>query len=278
MTTPRRDDAALWWEAGVQEMGMGTSRSSRRGGGMSMWGDDGGGGGGFGMGAVRTELEMQQYIAELEEVERRRMMREATAAVVPAMLDHEERSLQAFDPCSNSMWSTDGLPCRCRSLRLQTPCGGAFGRRVGNRTLQPCNCVVVFMEQNDMVNPWSDMEKLIFMDKFMQVRSVSPRREVCIRAIHSCVCACEQFPKDFGLIASFLLNKTPQDCATFYYNTKYAVQYKRKLRQQSIALRRRNPRNGWALAVQAAQSVGYVRRRRFADSWRVALTLAHRVS
>ncbi len=66
-----------------------------------------------------------------------------------------------------------------------------------------------------------------------------------------------QYPKDFSLIASFLTNKSPQDCVSFYYNTKPTAEFKQKLKAQSIALRRRSARNGWALAVQAFGAIGY---------------------
>ena len=67
-----------------------------------------------------------------------------------------------------------------------------------------------------------------------------------------------QYPKDFALIASFLPHKTPQDCVSFYYLSKPAAEFKQKLKAQSVALRRRSARNGWALAVQAFEAVGSV--------------------
>lgn len=72
-----------------------------------------------------------------------------------------------------------------------------------------------------------------------------------------------QFPKDFVRIASYLENKSPQECAEFYYLTKHVAGYKAKLKKQSVAVRKRATRNGWLLARQAASSIGYVRLTRF---------------
>ena len=65
-----------------------------------------------------------------------------------------------------------------------------------------------------------------------------------------------QYPKDFALIASFLPYKSAQECVAFYYLAKPAAAFKQKLKAQSVALRRRAARNGWALAVQALEAVG----------------------
>ena len=43
---------------------------------------------------------------------------------------------------------------------------------------------------------WTDMEKVIFVDKFLQ------------------------FPKNFSKIASFLTNRSTKDCVRFYYDSK----------------------------------------------------------
>lgn len=197
-------------------------------------------GGGFGVGGfgdvIRSEWELQQYMAELEEEDRRQRARDATTARLPDMLDPWDIAGRQFDPGANQLWSTDGAASNCATWKPAKRCGGLWGRVVRQPgaivELQPCNCVVAAEEEHSLINPWSDVEKLIFMDKFMQ------------------------YPKDFSLIASFLTNKTPQDCVAFYYLSKPAAEYKQKLKAQSMALRRRSARNGWALAVQALESVG----------------------
>jgi hypothetical protein len=50
--------------------------------------------------------------------------------------------------------------------------------------------------------PWTDLEKCIFLDKFLQ------------------------FPKNFGKVASFLEHKTAKDCVRFYYDSKKDIDYK----------------------------------------------------
>eukprot|EP00644_Phytophthora_capsici_P005447 jgi/Phyca11/96669/e_gw1.1.1674.1 len=57
------------------------------------------------------------------------------------------------------------------------------------------------------VNPWNDLEKCIYMDKFLQ------------------------FPKNFPRISSYLSNKTTGDVIAFYYRTKKVVDYKALLRE-----------------------------------------------
>ena len=84
----------------------------------------------------------------------------------------------------------------------------------------------------------------------------SCQRDECFLSV-VVVAVAWQYPKDFSLISSFLPYKSTQDCVAFYYNTKPAAEYKHKLKAQSVALRRRSSRNGWALAVQAFEAVGY---------------------
>lgn len=50
--------------------------------------------------------------------------------------------------------------------------------------------------------PWSDLEKCIFLDKFLQ------------------------YPKNFSKIASFLVNKDTTDCVRFYYDSKKDIDFK----------------------------------------------------
>jgi hypothetical protein len=112
---------------------------------------------------LRSEWDLQQVLAELEQEDRKQRAREATAATLPNMLTPEEMACVAFDPCRNNLWSTHGGGPSCLVRRSGAPpsCGsGVFG----------CDCVAACDALNAVVNPWSDVEKLVFMDKFMQVR------------------------------------------------------------------------------------------------------------
>jgi hypothetical protein len=82
------------------------------------------------------------------------------------------------------------------------------------------------------INPWSDIEKCIFLDRFLQ------------------------HPKDFRKIASFLKNKSVHDCISFYYDSKQSVPYKRALREHSKRKKRRGDSVKWEATIQAAISVG----------------------
>ena len=61
-------------------------------------------------------------------------------------------------------------------------------------------------ESWEKVNPWSDIEKAIFVDKFCQ------------------------WPKNFRKIGGFLRNKSTGDCISFYYASKKFINYKLLLR------------------------------------------------
>ena len=83
-----------------------------------------------------------------------------------------------------------------------------------------------------LTNMWSDMEKAIFLDRFLQ------------------------FPKDFRRIASFLKNKTTRDCIAFYYDSKQAVPYKGALKEHIMRRKRKGDYQVWDASIQAAVSVG----------------------
>ena len=74
------------------------------------------------------------------------------------------------------------------------------------------------------------MEKVIFVDKFIQ------------------------YPKNFSKIASFLTNRSVQDCVRFYYDSKAAIPYKALLREADN--RKRHTRISWVYSIVAAHSVG----------------------
>lgn len=72
------------------------------------------------------------------------------------------------------------------------------------------------------VNPWNDLEKCIYIDKFLQ------------------------FPKNFPRISSFLRNKTTGDVIAFYYKTKKVADYKALLREQQLRRRGAGSKNTWS--------------------------------
>jgi len=82
----------------------------------------------------------------------------------------------------------------------------------------------------DDVNPWSDVEKCIFLDKFLQ------------------------YPKDFRKISTYLRNKCTADCVRFYYDSKKSIQYKAML--QEYQARRKGHVVSWEITHQAARCVG----------------------
>lgn len=86
--------------------------------------------------------------------------------------------------------------------------------------------------KHNLTNPWSDMEKCIFFDRFLQ------------------------HPKDFRKIASFLKNKCTHDCIAFYYNSKQSVPYKAALKEHQMRKKRRGDIVSWEATVQAAISLG----------------------
>jgi hypothetical protein len=95
-----------------------------------------------------------------------------------------------------------------------------------------CNCALQVDREERQFHPWSDMEKTIFLDKFMQ------------------------FPKNFSKIAAFLTNRTTKDCVKFYYDSKTTIPYKALLRE--FDNRKRHLRNSWTHSCAAANSVGGV--------------------
>lgn len=77
---------------------------------------------------------------------------------------------------------------------------------------------------------WSDLEKCIFLDKFLQ------------------------YPKNFGKIAAFLTRKRARDCARLYYDSKHTIDYKALLREHQQ--RRRGVRICWDVTAKAVQVFG----------------------
>ncbi len=89
-------------------------------------------------------------------------------------------------------------------------------------------------QESRMNNVWTDMEKCIFLDRFLQ------------------------FPKDFRRIASFLRNKTTKDCVAFYYDSKQTVAYKGALKEHVMRRKRKGDYAIWDASIQAALSVGAI--------------------
>ena len=83
-----------------------------------------------------------------------------------------------------------------------------------------------------ITNVWTDMEKCIFLDRFMQ------------------------HPKDFRKIASFLRNKTTRDCISYYYASKQIVPYKPALKEHLMRRKRRGEYHNWDNTIQAALASG----------------------
>ena len=82
-------------------------------------------------------------------------------------------------------------------------------------------------------NVWSDTEKCIFLDRFMQ------------------------HPKDFRKISLFLRNKNTQDCVKFYYDSKPFVPYKAALKE-FLMRRKKKDYVSWDATIDAAISCGAV--------------------
>jgi Myb-like DNA-binding domain len=130
------------------------------------------------------------------------------------------------------------------ALQKRISCGGCLVPRQRTELEQNLTCTYVstFVAQKvDMVeqekqleitNVWTDMEKCIFLDRFMQ------------------------HPKDFRKLASFLRNKTTADCIRFYYDSKQSVPYKHALREHIMRRKRRGDYHIWDATVEAALSVG----------------------
>ena len=87
-------------------------------------------------------------------------------------------------------------------------------------------------KKHSLINPWSDMEKCIFFDRFLQ------------------------HPKDFRKIASFLKNKNTHDCIAFYYSSKQSVPYKAALKEHLMRKKKRGDNVSWEATIQAAISLG----------------------
>ena len=94
--------------------------------------------------------------------------------------------------------------------------------------------------ERKFLNTWTDAEKEIFKEKFLQ------------------------HPKVFGQIAQFLERKTVSDCVQYYYLSKKTENYKQLMRRVKVRrgkTRGNHPAPATADALAASSSVGVVTRR-----------------
>jgi hypothetical protein len=70
-----------------------------------------------------------------------------------------------------------------------------------------CNCAYALDRKERYANPWTDAEKAIFVDKFVQ------------------------YPKNFNKISRYLHKKSVKDCIAFYYDSKANIHYKHLLKE-----------------------------------------------
>lgn len=119
---------------------------------------------------------------------------------------------------SSRRLTTDGGRQICSAYPLREPCP------------QGCNCARQLDVSERHERMWSDIEKCIFVDKFMQ------------------------YPKNFAKIASFLKSRSTQDCIKFYYDSKPNIPYKALLKEADN--RRRRLKSKWVFTTISAHSVG----------------------
>lgn len=93
-----------------------------------------------------------------------------------------------------------------------------------------CNCALKLDIDERRCRVWTDMEKCIFVDKFIQ------------------------YPKNFPKIASFLVNRSVKDCVKFYYDSKHSFGFKALLRE--CQTRRRAVKCSWRQGIISAASAG----------------------
>jgi len=149
---------------------------------------------------VRSEYEQEQIIAELAAKEAMEKRIKEGGCALPRQQGLLERQL--FASYSN----------------------GFFAHRVDD--------MLADEEERRHVNIWSDMEKCIFLDRFLH------------------------HPKDFRKIATFLRNKSTKDCIKFYYDSKKTVPYKQALKEFLLRKKRRGDVVPWDATIQSVLSVG----------------------
>ena len=194
---------------------------------------------------VRSEYDQEKRLNELLEQERRATLYLKSVVAVPAMIaprGSDEAQVTAMLANNNS--------------KVADPEAAERERR--------------------RVNPWTDIEKLIFIEKFMQFPKDFHRkcRKLSVRARrgaldHACATANPAAKNIHTLtdvcagIASYLANKTPQEVVEYYYDTKKLTNYKEVLKEQQLARRastRRKEsgaiRNDWTILCETGRSQG----------------------
>lgn len=145
---------------------------------------------------VRSDYEEAEVVKKFEDKHREEERIRKGAVDVPTMLTAAERQqLPEYLDVSNARGTLDGLPARCAEFPPDKACP------VG------CNCPAVVEAERKRLNMWTDMEKCIFLDKFIQ------------------------HPKNFMRISSFLPRKSPEDVVQFYYDSKTSIDYKGLLKE-----------------------------------------------
>lgn len=120
--------------------------------------------------------------------------------------------------CVGLRLTTDGRRQMCFLFGSSKPCA------------LNCNCALQVEKLDNINRIWSDTEKSVFVDKFMQ------------------------FPKNFHRIASFLPNRTTKDCVKFYYDAKASTEFKQLLKEHDN--RRKQSKAIWNHSSKAAHAVG----------------------
>ena len=195
------------------------------GGGAGGGGDRGGGGfGGLGAGAigglgrgerrggrrlsdvVRSDYEEAEVVKKFEDKHKEEERIRKGAVEIPSMVTAMEKTqFPEYRDSWNSRGTTDGLPARCAGLPSTEACP------IG------CNCAAAYEMERKRSNLWTDVEKCIFLDKFLH------------------------HPKNFMRISSFLPRKSPEDVVQFYYDSKTSIDYKTLLKEAI----NRNKVMGW---------------------------------
>jgi hypothetical protein len=120
------------------------------------------------------------------------------------------------------------IPDQSQTLSIERNELPVFNDDGGNGLYDP-----IYEDRNKRIErPWSDLEKCIFLDKFLQ------------------------YPKNFKKIAEFLSNKCVKDCVRFYYDSKKDIDYKGLLREHQQ--RRRGIKVSWQEIIKAAANFGAV--------------------
>lgn len=177
---------------------------------------------------VRSEYEQEQIIAEIAAKEAMEKRISHGGCKLPRQICRLERVSGLFR--SDHLFLTSSILTNSRSTNSQQ----VTASYVETFTAQKIDDPVAEEQKASSSNIWTDMEKCIFLDRFLQ------------------------FPKDFRRIATFLRNKTTKDCVAFYYNSKQAVPYKGALKEHMMRRKRKGDYQIWDSSIQAAISVGAV--------------------